>query len=125
MAEHTYRVPVLFGQAGNGKSKREKTVVLVLERIAKKLELQIAKPEDLIASKKGGGEGKIHLKGDRDNSVKIFTGETTDKGSKKTLSVPYPAGATIAQIAEFVKKIKSAKTFTMPSGQTYFVGEIK
>jgi hypothetical protein len=118
----TTRVPVLFGVAGTGKSKRAKTAVLVLERIRNVTGLSKAKDSDLVSAKKSRNGEPRRLRGDRDNSVRVWLGGKTPKGSNKTVSVPYPAGATIRQIAAFVKKMRGAKSFTMPSGQTYNVG---
>jgi hypothetical protein len=123
MAKKTFRVPVAFGKAGNGKRARKKTVVLVLERTRSRLGLQQAKESELKSDKKSKHGEYRRLRGDKDNSIKIWTGGKTKKGYKKYVSVPYPAGATISQISKFVKKIKGAKTFTMPTGQTYSVGQ--
>jgi hypothetical protein len=124
MANRTYRVPVSFGEAGTGKRKRKKNVILVLERIRNLTGLPRARENDLLSEKRSKNGEPRRLRGHKDNAVKVWLGGVTRKGHKKYLSVPYPANATVRQISAFVKtKIRGAKTFTMPSGQTYSVGQ--
>lgn len=122
MATKGVRVPVAFGEAGTGKRKRKKAIVLPLDSIAKKAGLDTATDKDLESEKKTKTGEPYYLKGHRDNSIKIWLGAKTAKGSKRTISIPYPAGATIRQIRAFVKKVKGARSFTMPSGNTYGIG---
>jgi hypothetical protein len=122
MATKTYRVPVAFGEAGTGKRKRKKNIVLVLERVRNVTGLSRASEQECLSDKKSKNGEPRRLRGHKDNAIKVWLGGKTRKGHKKYLSIPYPAGATIRQIAAFVKKIRGAKTFTMPSGQTYSVG---
>ena len=123
MATKTYRVPVAFGEAGTGKRKRKKNIVLVLERVRNVTGLSRAKDSDMLSDKKSKNGEPRRLRGHKDNAVRVWLGGKTRKGNKKYVSVPFPAGATIRQISAFVKKMKGARTFTMPSGQTYSVGK--
>lgn len=117
----SYRVGVLFGEAGTGKRKRRRAIVLPLERVRNVTGLPKANEKDWQSDRKTKTGEPIALKGHRDNSIRVWLGGQTKGKRKKLIAVPYPAGATVRQIRAFVKKMKGARSFTMPSGRTYAI----